>query len=105
MNGERRGDDAIPARGPPAPPLTIVGAVPASGVGDAPPDVGMVAAFSNQLDEGALTRNTMQLVREGTTVPVAATLSYDLPSGALVLTPAAPLEPGAGYVVTVEGGP
>jgi Bacterial Ig-like domain/HYDIN/CFA65/VesB-like, Ig-like domain len=98
-------EDTTPLGGSQVPPLTILGVSPGAGEDDVPADARVAVTFSNPLDPASLTEETLRLVRDGTTVPLVGMLSYDTDSRLATLTPAAPLEAGAPFVVTVAGGP
>jgi hypothetical protein len=81
--------------------MTVAPAVGATGVA-----VGSNAAvtFSEAMDSATITPSTFTLAKQGTTTPVAATVTYDGSSVTATLNPSADLEPGVIYTATVKGG-
>ena len=62
------------------------------------------ATFSTAINTATLTTSTFTLVKQGTTTPLAATVSYDTPSLTATLTPSASLQAATTYTATVKGG-
>jgi N-acetylneuraminic acid mutarotase len=63
------------------------------------------ATFSEPVDPATLSSATFTLVKQGTTSPVAATVTYLSASKTVRLDPNANLEAGATYMATLKGGP
>ena len=63
----------------------------------------VAATVPDKLDVATITASTYTLAKQGSSTPVAATLSY-LVCGNVVLAPAAPLEPGTTYTARLKGG-
>jgi hypothetical protein len=56
------------------------------------------------MDAATITTSTFTLTKQGTTTPVAATVTYGGASATATLNPSADLEPGVTYTATVKGG-
>lgn len=87
-----------------APPPTITGNTPAGGATAVALDARPTATFSEAMDPASLTTNTFTLVRQGTTIPLPASISYNAATVSAVLTPSSTLEPTTTYAATVKGG-
>jgi len=86
-------------------PPTVTGISPASGAKNVPLDANVTATFSEAMDPATLTTATVTLVRQGTTTPVAATVTYDAATKTVRLDPAANLAASrTSYTATVRGG-
>jgi hypothetical protein len=67
-------------------------------------DTSVTAVFSEAIDRATLSKSTVKLVRNGTTRPVPATISYDPATKKMTLKPRQTLLSGATYTVTLAGG-
>jgi len=81
---------------------TVTGRTPADGATGVARSVSPTATFSEAMDASTITTTTFTLVKQGTTSPVPATVSYA--SQTATLDPSADLEAGATYTATVKGG-
>jgi len=78
--------------------------VPQNGTGDVAVDANVEATFSEAMDASTLSTSTFTLTKQGSTTPVAATVSYDSATKKATLDPNANLEVGATYMATIKGG-
>jgi glucose/arabinose dehydrogenase/uncharacterized protein (DUF2141 family) len=85
-------------------PPTVSSTTPANGATGVAATVRPTATFSSSMDATTLTTSTFTLVKQGTTTPVAATVSYDGSSRTATLTPSASLAGNSTYTATVKGG-
>ena len=93
------------AAGPDATPPTVTGTSPATGAKNVLLDANATATFSEAMDPATLTAATVTLVRQGTTTPVAATVTYDAATRTVTLDPSANLAASrTSYTATVRGG-
>ena len=83
---------------------TVAGLTPAGGATNVAVGSSVEATFSEGVDQATLNQGTFTLVRQGTTTPVTATVSYDAQARRAVLKPAAALAEGMTYTVTIKGG-
>jgi len=98
-------DDPIGGGSPPGDtqPPTVSARTPldgATGVGVA---VSPTATFSEAMDPATLTTGTFTLVEQGTTTPLAASVSYE--NLVATLDPGSSLQAGTTYTARVQGGP
>ena len=84
-------------------PPTVTAQSPAPGATGVAVGVSPTATFSEAMNAGTLTMSTFTLVKQGTTTPVAATVSYT--GQVATLDPSVSLEAGATYTASVKGGP
>ena len=84
--------------------LSVVQRSPAAGATGVTLTIKPTATFSTAINTATLTTGTFTLVKQGTTTPVAATVSYDTPSLTATLTPSASLQAATTYTATVKGG-
>jgi hypothetical protein len=84
-------------------PPTVTATAPAAGAAAIPTSASVSATFSEPLAAASVTASTLKLRPSGSTVPVAATVSYDSASRTATLKPSAPLAAGTTYVATVAG--
>ncbi|MCU1326050.1 MAG: hypothetical protein JWN34_1420, partial [Bryobacterales bacterium] len=77
---------------------------PASSATGVPVNTTVSATFSSAMQVASLTTSTVTLVRQGTTVPLGATVAYNGTNQTVTLTPAAALAAGTVYTATVKGG-
>ena len=85
-------------------PPTVVSKAPApSGAGVAT-GTKVQATFSEGMNAATFTTANFNLVRQGTTTPIAATIAYDVAARTATITPSAPLSLATTYVVTIKGG-
>ena len=84
---------------------TVDNVAPANGATGVAVTASVEAAFSEAMDEASVdTAGNFTLVKEGTTTPVAATVSYDPFTDKATLTPNAALEANVTYTATVKSG-
>ena len=70
------------------------------------PTASATAAFNTRMDEASVeAAGALQLVKKGTTAPLAATVLYDPAKGKATLDPKGKLRAGQTYTATVRGGP
>ena len=62
------------------------------------------ATFSEPMAAGSMSTTTVTLVRQGTTTPLPAAVTYDAATRVVTLNPNANLDPGVTYTATVRGG-
>jgi hypothetical protein len=87
-------------------PPTVSGVSPPSGATGVPGTVVITATFSEAVNQSTLTAATVYLTPAGSTIPVAASLSYAPTTNTVSLTPSAPLATDANnYTLTVKSGP
>ena len=92
-------------QGPPPPaPFSIVHVEPAQGSDHARADGPVIARFSGPVSESTLTPDSFQLYRQGTDIPIPATVLYDPPTQTATLQPESSLERGGAYTAVVRGG-
>jgi glucose/arabinose dehydrogenase len=84
-------------------PPTVTNQTPAPGASGVAVSVSPSATFSEAMDPATLTSATFTLVKQGTTTPVAASVSYA--NLVATLDPTANLDPASSYTATVKGGP
>ena len=84
---------------------TVTGTTPPNGATGVVRGFSPTATFSEPMDPSTLTTSTFTLVQQGTGTPLAATVSYDVPSRTATLNPDALLEFDSTYTATVQGGP
>ncbi|CAA9384187.1 MAG: Bacillolysin precursor (Neutral protease) [uncultured Rubrobacteraceae bacterium] len=68
------------------------------------PNANVTATFSEEMKAGTINKDTVKLVRKGSTTRVGASLSYDANSRKVVLDPRRTLKAGATYKATVTTG-
>ena len=83
-------------------PPSITGRTPANGATAVALAANVTATFSEAMNPSTITTGTFTLVRQGTTTPLAASVSYA--SQVATLNPSADLLAGTTYVATVKGG-
>ena len=92
-------------QGPPPPaPLSIVHIEPAQGSDRARADGPVTVRFSGPVAESTLTPDSFQLYRQGTDIPIPATVLYEPQTQTATLQPESLLERGAAYTAVVRGG-
>jgi hypothetical protein len=85
-------------------PPAVTAVTPVDGSTTAATTAAVGATFSEPVAPATLSSSTFTLTGAGGAA-VAATVAWDAGTGSAVLTPAAPLPAGAGFTVTVKGGP
>jgi glucose/arabinose dehydrogenase len=85
-------------------PPTVTGQAPAPGASGVALSVTPSATFSESINPSTLTTSTFTLVKQGTSTPLAASVSYSDATHTATLTPNAALEASTGYTATVKGG-
>jgi hypothetical protein len=91
-------------QGPPPPPFSIVHVEPAQGSDHARTDGPVIVRFSGPVSESTLTLDSFQLYRQGTDIPIPATVLYDPQTQTATLQPESGLERGGAYTAVVRGG-
>jgi hypothetical protein len=86
-----------------APPAVITLA-PAAGATNVALDANVTATFSEQMTASTLTTATVQVVKSGTTTPVAGTVTYDPATFKVTFDPTSNLDTNAPYTITIKGG-
>ena len=89
---------------PPREPLSIVHIDPAQGSDHARADGPVTVRFSGPIAESTLTPDSFQLYRQGTDIPIPATVLLDPQTQTATLRPESGLEHGAAYTAVVRGG-
>ena len=84
-------------------PPTITGQAPTNGATGVAVAISPLATFSEAMNASTITSSTFTLVKQGTTTPLAASVSYA--SQVATLDPTADLLPATTYTATVKGGP
>ena len=92
----------ITCSGATAPTVTSVS--PAGGSAGIAANAAVTATFSTGMNSGTITTSTFTLVRQGTTTPIAANVTYNSTNSTATLQPSANLTLGATYTATVKGG-
>ena len=94
----------------PPPPTTdttapsVISTVPAANATGVAATTNVTATFSEDMDQSTLTTSTFTLTKQGSTSPLAATVSYDSSSKKATLDPATDLEANTSYTARVTGG-
>jgi hypothetical protein len=82
----------------------VSGVAPADGTTDVAGTANVEATFSEAMDPVSISDSTFTLAKQGSSQPVAATVSYDAATKKATLDPSTELDPGATYTATVKGG-
>jgi methionine-rich copper-binding protein CopC len=82
-------------------PPTVVGVVPTNGAINVTTNSTVQITFSEAMDQTTLTTTNVTLKNTATTTVVPVTLSYDVGTNRLTLTPTGPLSNATNYTVTV----
>ena len=90
--------------GPDTTPPTITARTPTAGATGVALSTSSTATFSESINPSTLTTTTFTLIKQGTSTPLAASVSYDDPTRTATLTPSAALEASTSYTATVKGG-
>ncbi len=85
-------------------PPTVTSVSPADGVTGVTATSQVSATFSEAMDPASLSTTTFTLVKQGTTAPVPAAVSYNAATRVATLAPSASLESGVAYTATVKSG-
>jgi glucose/arabinose dehydrogenase len=85
-------------------PPTVLATTPANGATGVSVAVSPTATFSEAMDSSTLSTSTFTLTKQGTSTPVAASVSYNAPSRVATLDPSVDLDAGANYTAKVTGG-
>lgn len=83
---------------------TVVSVSPVAGAADVAASARPSAVFSEPLSAASVLTSTFTLRKQGASVDVAGSVSYDGVARAVTLTPAAPLDAGASYTARLVGG-
>ncbi len=83
---------------------TVSSTTPAAGATRVSRSTNIAAVFSEGMSATSLTTATFTVSKQGLTVPVAATVTYDAATRKVVLNPSADLESGVTYTATIRGG-
>lgn len=94
--------------GPPDPndttPPTVTSVSPAENATGVSSGTNVTVTFSETMDSATINTSTFTLVRQGTTTPVAANVSYNTTNDVATLDPSVILDSFATYTATVKGG-
>jgi hypothetical protein len=82
----------------------VLATTPANGATGVSVAASPTATFSEAMDPATLTTSTFMLIKQGTSTPLAASVSYDAATRVATLDPSSDLENGASYTATVDGG-
>jgi glucose/arabinose dehydrogenase/endonuclease YncB( thermonuclease family) len=85
-------------------PPTVLSTVPTNGTTSFGATADLTVQFSEGMDPATITTSTFTLLKQGTTTPVAATVTYNISTRTAVLNPSAALDYGTPYSATVKGG-
>ncbi len=85
-------------------PPTVTDVTPTDGATNVARSTNTTATFSEKMDSSTLTTSTFTLLKDGTTTPVDATVSYDSATKKVTLDPSVNLETDTQYTATVKGG-
>ncbi len=85
-------------------PPTVTATVPVNGATGVAGGANATATFSEPMAAGSMSTTTITLVRQGTTTPLPAAVTYDAATRAVTLNPNANLDPAVTYTATVRGG-
>ena len=83
---------------------TVSSVSPSSGATNVARATNVTATFSEEMDPATLTTSTVTLVKDGSTTPISATVSYDAASKKVTLDSSTDLEASTKYTATVKGG-
>jgi hypothetical protein len=83
---------------------TVSGVAPADATTDVAATANVEATFSEAMDPTTISGSTFTLLKQGSSQPVAATVSYDSANKKATLDPSTDLDPQATYTATVKGG-
>ncbi len=84
---------------------TVSSVAPSEGATGVAHNINVTATFSEEMDASTLTTtSTFTLVKEGSTTPIAATVSYDAATKTAMLNPDVDLEASTTYTATVKSG-
>jgi hypothetical protein len=83
---------------------TVIEMAPASGAANVPVSTDVTATFSEAMDPATINGTSFTLLRQGTTIPVAATVTYNAAEKKAILDPGSALAEGAIYTATLKGG-
>ena len=83
---------------------TVSSVSPASGATNVARNTSVTAEFSEKMDPATLTTSTVTLVKNGTTTPISATVSYDDSTKIVTLKPSSNLAAKTKYTVKLSGG-
>jgi acid phosphatase type 7 len=83
---------------------TVSTVAPTSGASGVATTANVEATFSEAMDASTISGSTFTLVKQGSTQPVAAQVSYDVVTKKAALNPSADLEAGTTYTATIKGG-
>lgn len=108
FGGRPDSEPTRPYPGPPGPPppapLDIVHVEPARGTDHAKANDPITVRFSGPISQSTLNPQSFQLYRQGTDIPIPATVLYDPQTQTATLQPESSLERGAAYTAVVRGG-
>ncbi len=83
---------------------TISSVTPAADATSVAANTNVDAVFSEAMNSSTITSSTFTLTKQGSSTPVAATVSYDSQANRATLNPTSDLEAGATYTATIKGG-
>jgi len=85
-------------------PPTVTGTVPASGATGVATGTTVKATFSEALAPASVSTTTVQLIKQGTTTTLPATVTYDSTAHSATLVPTAALAASTAYTASLMGG-
>jgi len=85
-------------------PPTVTATTPANNATGVSTATAVTGTFSEAMTASTLTTSTVTLVPQGSTTPVAATVSYNVSTSMVTLTPSAALSSGTTYTARIKGG-
>ena len=99
--------DCSPPPPPPPPsdttPPTVADTTPDDGAARVDRDLSIKAKFSEPINPATLDGSTFKLLKEGSTTPVEAVVSYDASTQTVKLNPSGRLSKYTKYTATIEG--
>ena len=85
-------------------PPTVTATTPVNGATGVALGMGPTATFSETMNASTLNTSTFTLIKQGTSTPLPATVTYDSSGLTATLDPNASLEASTSYTATLEGG-
>ena len=83
---------------------TVTTTVPAAGSSNVPISANVEATFSEDMRAANIDTTTFTLLKQGSSTPVGAAVTYDAQAKKATLNPDAGLDAGATYTATIKGG-
>jgi len=101
-NTSSASDSVTVTVGKPAP--TVSSTSPANNTSGVAVTANVTATFSEDMDPNTLTTGTFTLTKQGSSIPVAAHVTYDATNKKAILDPDSTLEASTSYTATIKGG-